>query len=886
MVTGLKGLFNPKCIALVSGSASSIARLKIFNRLRTLVRASGTSRSDGSSMRYQFEVLTVPTSDTARQPSIILSFDDQKYLFNCGEGCQRQMLTQKVPLRKIKNVFLTAGWESHGGLAGFLLGASSNSEELRVGIHGPKNIAYYLASLRAGQQRSYKYANVAPMRIDEYDQAIPEPFTDNNIVVQPVLTLPERTTTLPTVERGSTRNLSPNGLVPKDDLADPSRVIRIARSVWSGQFLERREDGSWTPGCYPATTDKQENQEEIGLPNRKRRRSPSDNESEQRIGRSEKRPTRSDSSEENRPSFAALRAFGKYMGDDLPLGFQPYPAAVSYFIQAHPLPGKFDVDRARARGVVPGPDFGRLQKGHAVRNKHGATVLPQDVMGPQRQSAPVLIIDCPDLDYISNLCGHSFWSVCKKQQAPAVILHSCGPHVLEDERYINFMASFGSSVKHYLSRSDYTKDAITNTKAASHLGLLRHLSKDAYPALVHQDNAKNSSFDTFEGNAINASALERGLRFNPFPYLSVTRSEVKTAADLSNEHSEVLARYEAECQSTKEEIEKQSKTRSWSGPGGDVEIITLGTGSAGPSSYRNVAGTLVRDPNGFAFLLDCGEATLGQIKRSFGEDSPRIMRDLSLIYISHMHADHHLGTIGLIKEWMTQNDDKERSLFIACPEKYRRSIEEYGSIEDIGIGRIQFLNTSHLTRECIQSKIGPALDILAKLKTRLPQISSLMTVPTIHSEKSMCFRLDHADGWSIAYSGDSRPNSNFAAMALGVTCLIHEATFENDKLDEAVKKRHSTLEEALQVSQDMKAKSTILTHLSQRYPKLPALKDIDGIDFSDKNIGFGTDLMRIKIKDIWKLGFHLRAQIGLAKELAQLDLQADDDEEEQLIVDD
>lgn len=50
-------------------------------------------------------------------------------------------------------------------------------------------------------------------------------------------------------------------------------------------------------------------------------------------------------------------------------------------------------------------------------------------------------------------------------------------------------------------------------------------------------------------------------------------------------------------------------------------------------------------------ILDCGEGTYGQIVKFFGEqESKRIMQNLRAIYVSHLHADHHLGLIGLLQE--------------------------------------------------------------------------------------------------------------------------------------------------------------------------------------------------------------------------------------------
>lgn len=47
-------------------------------------------------------------------------------------------------------------------------------------------------------------------------------------------------------------------------------------------------------------------------------------------------------------------------------------------------------------------------------------------------------------------------------------------------------------------------------------------------------------------------------------------------------------------------------------------------------------------------LLDCGEGTYGQIIRFYGaEESKEVFRKLKAIYISHLHADHHIGKFHL-----------------------------------------------------------------------------------------------------------------------------------------------------------------------------------------------------------------------------------------------
>lgn len=47
----------------------------------------------------------------------------------------------------------------------------------------------------------------------------------------------------------------------------------------------------------------------------------------------------------------------------------------------------------------------------------------------------------------------------------------------------------------------------------------------------------------------------------------------------------------------------------------DMEIALLGTGSSQPSKYRNVSSIHINLFSKGGLLLDCGEGTLGQLKR-------------------------------------------------------------------------------------------------------------------------------------------------------------------------------------------------------------------------------------------------------------------------------
>lgn len=63
-----------------------------------------------------------------------------------------------------------------------------------------------------------------------------------------------------------------------------------------------------------------------------------------------------------------------------------------------------------------------------------------------------------------------------------------------------------------------------------------------------------------------------------------------------------------------------------------------------PSKYRNVTSIYVNRFQRGGMLLDCGEGTLGQLTRRFGQAKVRgIVCGLACVWVSHIHADHHAG---------------------------------------------------------------------------------------------------------------------------------------------------------------------------------------------------------------------------------------------------
>ena len=67
-------------------------------------------------------------------------------------------------------------------------------------------------------------------------------------------------------------------------------------------------------------------------------------------------------------------------------------------------------------------------------------------------------------------------------------------------------------------------------------------------------------------------------------------------------------------------------------------------------------------------------------------------------------------------------------------------------------------------------------------------LASLTVFPVVHCSDAWGFVMKHTDGWSVCYSGDTRPCSEVRRAAQDCTVLIHEATF-SPSLIEQVKNR-------------------------------------------------------------------------------------------------
>lgn len=105
--------------------------------------------------------------------------------------------------------------------------------------------------------------------------------------------------------------------------------------------------------------------------------------------------------------------------------------------------------------------------------------------------------------------------------------------------------------------------------------------------------------------------------------------------------------------------------------------------------------------------------------------------------------------------------------------------------------------------------------------------------------------ISHDIPFKLTYSGDTKPCDALVELGIDSTLLIHEATMEDELVDDALAKMHSTVSQAIEQGHKMNAKYTLLTHFSQRYAKIPRIEQhLIG------NVGIAFDNMEVVMTDL------------------------------------
>jgi ribonuclease Z len=301
-----------------------------------------------------------------------------------------------------------------------------------------------------------------------------------------------------------------------------------------------------------------------------------------------------------------------------------------------------------------------------------------------------------------------------------------------------------------------------------------------------------------------------------------------------------------------------------------IEITILGTTAGIPTKMRNHPAIYLKykSENEFCYLFDCGEGTQRQILYS-GLNFMRI----NDIFITHWHADHFAGLLGLLESMSLE--DKKTPLIIFAPEaeKFVSILLDLGystknfpvvarNVEFEGSQVQTLLETEEFIINSIPVKHGiPAVAYSFQEKDRI-KIDSEKAKSFGLPEKGLLYRKIKENGKAvfkgreiklsdistvevgkkIVYSGDTMPCPNIIKFAKDADLLIHDSTFFTD-VGEGY--RHTTFDDVLEIAKRANAKKIILTHISRRYQDTKELKSL--IE-KHPNVRIAKDFMNIVLK--------------------------------------
>jgi ribonuclease Z len=272
----------------------------------------------------------------------------------------------------------------------------------------------------------------------------------------------------------------------------------------------------------------------------------------------------------------------------------------------------------------------------------------------------------------------------------------------------------------------------------------------------------------------------------------------------------------------------------------DLRIIFLGTSAATPTEERGLSSIAVARGNEI-LLFDTGEG----MQRNFVRSSLRMNCKMK-VFITHMHADHSLGILGLLQTLSLNGRTLPIDIYgeprLAEFIKYSTRLIGFRLSFDVNIHTIE--GEGLLAHEedyevtcceaehnvtaysfCLTELERPGIfDINRAVQLGIPEgklYKQLQSGTDIVINGSMIRSSDvvgpRRPGRKIGISGDTRPTEKLRKFFENCDLLIFESTYAEELRLKAIENFHSTASEAAKLANQSGARKLVLTHFSTRY---------------------------------------------------------------------
>lgn len=266
-----------------------------------------------------------------------------------------------------------------------------------------------------------------------------------------------------------------------------------------------------------------------------------------------------------------------------------------------------------------------------------------------------------------------------------------------------------------------------------------------------------------------------------------------------------------------------------------MDVWTIGTSSAVPTRKRSLPANMI-NYNGERILFDCGEGA----QRRMMMDKLGMMK-ISRIFITHWHADHFSGLLGLIQT--LEMEGREEPLYIYGPprtEEFTERILDTGYFqrsydifaEDLVEGEnivgdgyeVRPFEVDHSVNAF--GYVFEEEDNVKANKQKMeelglgssPKIGELKSGETIEWGGETIEPEDVVEkvpGRKVVYSGDTAKSQNLIEHAEDADLLIHESTVMHDMIED--RHGHTSAKQAAEIAEEAGVEKLVLTHFSRRY---------------------------------------------------------------------
>lgn len=327
-------------------------------------------------------------------------------------------------------------------------------------------------------------------------------------------------------------------------------------------------------------------------------------------------------------------------------------SVVCYAVHTPDIPGKFDAKMADKLGVKPNMR-NRLVKGEDVVVEGGRVVKPSECISPSTPGSVVIIVHVPSPSYLNSFLNdhEQKWKHYQASAATKLVVHMSPREVVVAPAYQAWMASFAlPGVQHWIFNEDYCPQSAVFQSSAVNLSKLHLLDNAVFRTPFSTEQPSVDIRTDFPSQSILAGCPLDAFHLAPLNSLGLDKSEaLKPLQPIVNAalhklldptvNSEFVSAFNA-----LQQLQLEQTT-----PNQGFEVVCLGTGAALPSKYRNVSSTYLHVDGQGGLLFDAGEGSFGQLFRRYGPaEIASIIRGLKCVFISHMHADHHLGLLRIL----------------------------------------------------------------------------------------------------------------------------------------------------------------------------------------------------------------------------------------------